>query len=172
MKSKVVRVHLGLFIMIFAVSALSTGCEPLRKKFTRKKKETQETEFVPVLDPVDYPAKQETPEATYKLHYSLWQGWYKDYVIAVQEGSSDKKIRYDLEQLVAHGAEMQKVLQGEKQKQMSGLLAQMEKVQAQYKMPRGVRDDSSLLQQMNFIDKNLRQNLKFQYVKDSLIPTL
>ena len=167
------KVPLGLFIGIFIFMALSTGCEPLRKKFTRKKKEdVSQTEFVPVLDPVDYPDKKESPEQIYKLHYSLWQVWYKDYAIAAQENSSDKKIFYTLNQLLAQVEEMQKVLRGEKQQLVVNIGQQVQNVITQYKTPRGVRDDAGLRQQVMSVDKKLRNNLKFEYVKDNLVTGL
>ena len=43
-----------VFLLCSAVVFMA-GCEPLRKKFTRKKRMSQVKGIDPILDPVDYP---------------------------------------------------------------------------------------------------------------------
>ena len=67
------RNFIGGFLIV-AVMMTTVGCEPLRKKFIRKRKAAQESsEDIPVLEPIDYPDKVYTAEDLYKQHYSLWQ---------------------------------------------------------------------------------------------------
>ena len=64
------RSAIGIIIFLFLSTVLMTGCEPLRKKFTRKRKKDQESEIMPVLDPIDYPARMDSPERRYRHFYS------------------------------------------------------------------------------------------------------
>ena len=74
--------HLRLFILgvcLISLTATLIGCEPLRKKFTRNKKNKEVSqEFIPVLEPIDYAENTKTPEEEYKHYYSLWKVWEKE----------------------------------------------------------------------------------------------
>lgn len=60
---KVSRYLNGVIVLALVMTVpLMSGCEPLRKKFTRKKKETQAKAEMPVFEPIDYPAKVEDPK--------------------------------------------------------------------------------------------------------------
>ena len=95
----------AFLILLFLFGTLtSSGCTPLRKKFTRKKKEDKEQnqKFIPVLEPVDYPEKIYSSLDRYKHHYSLWKVWEKDLIQTIEEDGSDKRQKYLLSQAVNH----------------------------------------------------------------------
>ena len=87
----------SVFLMIFLGSFIlsSIGCEPLRKKFVRqKKKDENAQQFIPVLDPIDYPAAVYSAEEGYRKHYSLWRVWHKELMVSLDEQGIDRRQKY------------------------------------------------------------------------------
>ena len=63
----------ALIACLLGMCVSMSACEPLRKKFTRQKKAdaNADKDFVPVLEPQDYPAPEKNPPEMYKQHYAL-----------------------------------------------------------------------------------------------------
>ena len=123
-------------VLIILLIFIASGCEPLRKKFTRqKKKDESQSAFIPVLDPVDYPDKVETPEESYRHYFSLWQVWDKDFMMRLQENSSDKKINFTFNQVLLQLTEMEKLLTGEKQQKIREYIGQLTALGQDLKQP-------------------------------------
>src|SRR3989338_3029470 len=126
-------------VSVFLLLAVMTtsGCEPLRKKFTRQKKKDQggSSKFIPVLDPIDYPDKVVTPQESYRHYFSLWQAWDKELVMRIEEHASNKKIDFTVHQALAQLTEMEKLLTGEKQKQLGQYIAQLREAQKDLAQP-------------------------------------
>ena len=100
----------------------------MRKKFTRKKKDKEESEkFIPVLEPVDYPQKTYSSQERYKQHYSLWQVWNRDLIQAIQKEDSDKRQKYLLGQMIERLEAMKEVLADEKQKELVVMINDLKK---------------------------------------------
>ena len=155
------------FLLVTMLTA--GGCEPLRKKFVRQKKKTDESsKFIPVLDPIDYPRKTETSEELYKHHFSLWQVWDKELVMRIEERASDKKIQHTLNQVLVQLGEMEKLLTGEKQQQLSQQIAQMSKVQSDLTQPVGIRNNGVIQKQVERVSKKLREGFRLKHVEGSL----
>ena len=76
----------------------SSGCEPLRKKFTRKKKEEKVKGVEPILEPIDYAPLIHAPIERYKYHYNLWHVWHKECITALSIKDNDKRIKYFYDQ--------------------------------------------------------------------------
>ena len=114
-------------ILLLVISVGLTGCEPLRKKFTRKKKaKTEDTSFIPVLEPQEYPEASENPVENYKQHYVLVQVFYKELWRGLTENMSEKNIKFNMEQVINHLAEMKAMLKADKQAdivKLEGLLS-------------------------------------------------
>ncbi len=137
----------SVFIGCICVVVLTvSGCTPLRKKFTRKKKDDggQSQKFIPVLEPIDYPEKVYLPLEKYKHHYSLWKVWEKDLLQTIDRGGSDKRQKYLLEQSVIQLEEMRKVLISEKQAEFSVLVNELRSVQEVYERPASMRSKFSI----------------------------
>ncbi len=156
-----------LLVGFFTMTA--AGCEPLRKKFTRKKKENVETESLPVLDPVIYPDVVKTSDQIYQHHYSLWQVWYRDLLTEFQEKHSDKRRRYIISQMLAQLDAMQDVVQGEKKTLLTQLRDSLQSVSADFERPMGIRNDDLLEKQITHLERQLRNTLSPQDVKGTLI---
>src|SRR3989338_8775878 len=128
-KSVVAQMAVGSVLVLLV--AMLSGCEPLRKKFTRQKKkdQSQSSQFIPVLDPLDYPDKVQTPEEKYRHSFSLWQVWHKELMMRLEEQASDKKINYTFNQVMVQLTEMEKLLTGEKQEKLGEYIGQLSGLQ-------------------------------------------
>src|ERR1700720_3909137 len=96
-----------LFLGIASLLVLSltfSSCDTLRQKFTRKKKkgEVEDQNFVPVLEPQEYPAPELNPVQNYKEHYDLIKAWYTDLWTAIDDKSTGKYIHYTITQVTNH----------------------------------------------------------------------
>lgn len=163
-----------IFSLILAglvcVSLSLSGCEPLRKKFTRKSKKerTVSTETVPILDPEDYPDKPFDPYKEYKYRYSMWNVWYKDYLMATEENTSDKRQSYILGQMVVQLDEMQKLLAAEKQQALEKEKGQLQQVVEDFKTPSPLRNAYIIKSKVMLIDKHIRRDFRPGDVQKSL----
>ena len=97
-----------ILVIILSLSIGLIGCEAVRKKFTRKKKETTK---MPHMYQVKKYEKQPTPEL-YKKHFSYWSSW-SDELIGVL-GQNHKKDSRCIEEIVSNLTDMQNILVPEK----------------------------------------------------------
>lgn len=116
---------------LLCVSVVLTGCEPLRKKFTRKKKASQieNDKFIPVLEPQEYPTPEENPEENYKQHYAMVRVFHKDLMTSVQEKARVKRSSYAYNQVMDHLNQMKSLLIEEKK----GEIEKLERILDYYK---------------------------------------
>jgi len=91
-------------ILVFAAVLNLAGCETLRKKFTRKKKETVK---MPRIYQVKKYEKKPTPEL-YKKHFSYWASWQSEMIKTL--GVNNKKDKLCIEQIVSNLNDMQGIL--------------------------------------------------------------
>ena len=103
------RSPLGVITVCILILSVSLGgCEPLRKKFTRKKKEAKKEEFIPILEPIDYPPSRVSALDQYKYHYSLWQVWDKDLLQLIGEPTMEKRKNYLFTEVMQQLEEMKR----------------------------------------------------------------
>ena len=156
-------------LLVTFVMTITSGCEPLRKKFTRqKKKDAGTAEFIPVLDPVDYPDKVATAEELYRHYYSLWQVWDRELLVSVQQQTSDKRIKANLDQVLVQLTEMGKLLTGEKQKTLQGYTDQVNTIQKDLIQPAQMRNNGLIQRKLERLDKSVREGFRFKEVQGSL----
>ena len=158
-----------LVIFPFVFSFLATGCEPLRKKFTRKKKEEKkETEFVPVLEPQEYPTPVFNPQTEYSRRYNLWKVWYDDFMAGLDENGTNKRQAYIVGQLMAQLEEMEKLLKGQPQGQIHQYKDTLNEVNKLLSLPVPLRNISLIKTKISVINSKIQNNLRPQQIKDSL----
>ena len=118
------RVAVGILCGLLIISLTAGGCVNLRKKFTRQKKKdsAQADEFVPVLEPEEYPEKVYSVTQDYKHYYSLWQVWHKELSTAVFEKQSNKRQLYTVNQLILQADALKKLVNAEKQAGLEEIL--------------------------------------------------
>lgn len=159
-----------VFICLLSISLASSGCEPLRKKFTRQKKKDQgASEIVPILEPIDYPDKVHSPLEDYKQRYSLWQVWYREFLNSLDESSSVKQKLYQLDQLIAQLQEMQKLLIPEKNSKLAVLIVQFQSLKEGVQEPGPFKNTTNIKLKTELLGKQIRGEYRFSKVKDSLI---
>ena len=168
MALKIQKTGIKFLLVFFIITA--SGCEPFRKKFIRqKKKDESQSQMIPVLDPIDYPAKVESPEDSYRQYFSLWQVWDKELVMRIGEHASDKKINFTFNQLLLQLTEMEKLLSGEKQQQLNQYITQLSALHNDLSQPAGVRNDRVIQSKIERIGKDLRQGFRFKDIQSSLV---
>lgn len=149
-----------IVLLVIAV-ALTAGCEPLRKKFSRKKKKVEETaESLPILDPVDYPDKIETPDVLYKKQYSLWRVWHKDLVRIFEDNGNEKRLTYTVDQMLEQMAGMEKFLTGESKTRFSALIADIKTLREEFGKPAALRNKAALTTKIMKFEKEMRAHFR------------
>ena len=159
------------FIVAVLVMCISfSSCDSLRKKFTRQKKkgQTESQEFVPVLEPQDYPAPENNPVEMYKQHYDIIKAWYTDLWTALGESGVEKKIKYTLKQIYGHIEEMQKLVNTDKQIDLGRLKEDLKYYEQSLDENESVRNKSRIQSDLRDFDRRLRR-LNITKVKDSLV---
>ena len=152
-----------MVIMMLVCSMALSGCEPLRKKFTRQKKKSAKEEFIPVLDPIDYPAAHVTSEEKYSYHFSMWQVWSKDLRNLLGETTMDKRKRYLMAQIMAQLTELKRWVPEEYRPKVDKAIGDYEKVMKELDKP-------EIMQSQTMIESNLRRTENF--VRNELDPKI
>jgi hypothetical protein len=162
---------MGVFVVCatFLMAGLS-GCEPLRKKFVRQKKKDKDGEQVtPILDPIDYPRAVATAEEQYHRHYTLSQVWFKELLIHLTEGGSDKKTIFLMNQIKTQVTEMHALLTGEYQAKANAFLQQILDIDQELQLPAAVRNNDGIYRRLNRISWDIRLTLDEKEVKGQLV---
>ena len=96
-------------VLVIAALCLNlAGCETLRKKFTRKKKEPVK---MPRIYQVKKYEKKPTPEL-YRKHFSYWASWHSEMIKAL--GKNSKKDKLCIDEIVSNLNDMHNILLPEK----------------------------------------------------------
>jgi len=169
-RSRLAKMVLGCLVV--ALLSSSAGCEPLRKKFTRKKKESAEKEFIPVLVPDEYPAAVKTVDGVYRQYYSMWQVWCRDAMTNIDENASDKRLGYSLNKMVGQMEGMSELLVGKTQQQMAASIAEARQIVILAEEQESVRNKSALMRQLRTLDKKVRKDFRPAQVGGSLATVL
>ena len=159
------------FIAVVCVALALSGCEPLRKKFTRKSKKERadsSAESQPILAPEDYPEKPFDPLKEYKYRYSMWNVWYKDYLMAAEDGVSDKRQVYILNQMIAQLEEMEKNLTEDKRKELSQVEEKLQRTVQNFKTPGPMRNSFTTKDEVSAVDKDIRNRFNPAGIEKSL----
>ena len=169
--------HRGKFLMtVVAVVVLSlslTSCENVRKKFVRQKKkdQTEDKNFIPVLEPQEYPAPEKNPIENYKQHYSLIKAWYKDLEVSLIARYPGGSVSYALKQIFSHIDEMQKLLLEPMHPELQKLRGLLTYYRDSLEDPAAMRNVSRLQSDLRAFDRQLR-SLNPGKIKDKLVPVV
>ncbi|MFA5146350.1 MAG: hypothetical protein WC515_03100 [Candidatus Omnitrophota bacterium] len=106
--------------LIFFLAVNLTGCDALRKKFTRKKKDAVK---MPRIYQVKKYEKKPTPEL-YKKHYSYWMTWQSELIRVL--GENHKKDMRCIEEIVGNLKDMRSILVKEKGDELTPHIEKME----------------------------------------------
>ena len=115
------RKIISISIIFFMLINLA-GCETVRKKFTKKKKEPVK---MPRIYQVKVYEKRPTPEL-YKKHYAFWVSWQSELIKVL--GENHKKDMRCIEEIVGNLDDMQNILVKEKADELKSHTEKLEKV--------------------------------------------
>lgn len=132
------RRYTVLFLMVAVLFA--SGCEPLRKKFVRKKKADQENQTVVILDPEDYAEKARDPLEGYTKHYQLWKVWVGELSLAVEDKRGDKKVSSTILRVQEQLKAMKKFLSEENQSVIDAYADDLNTISEEYEKPEQARN--------------------------------
>ena len=158
----------SFLVLLLVVNVAVTGCEPLRKIFTRQKKKEKESTEIPILDPIDYRDKIYSVEQIYREHYSLYQVWLKDLLIIIKDKESVKRKIYNLDQALAQLKIMRQLVSDDKKKEMARLSEGLENIKKNLKEGRAF-DARSLELNIERIDRQIREGFKLGAIKNHLL---
>jgi dsDNA-binding SOS-regulon protein len=124
---KMKKVCLISLILICGVTSL-TGCETLKKKFTRKRKSQDSQEQV-IIVPRDYAAHPVANDLLYKQYFTYWKSWNQE-LVASFEGNAHKKIVDCAQQSLLNLQKMASFLKEEKAKELGVFIKKTEDLKA------------------------------------------
>ncbi len=162
----------ALIACLVVTSISLSACEPLRKKFTRQKKKdaSAEQDFVPVLEPQEYPAADKDPVQSYKQHYDLIKAWYRDMWTALEERGSDKQQRYLIKTIYGHIDDMRKLVGPQQQQELDELAKTLSYYDSALGVPPAMRNVSRIRSDLRAFDRMLRHKLRADKIKGAFIP--
>jgi hypothetical protein len=156
-------------VLMVVVSLSLSSCETLRKKFTRNKKKNESSDFIPVLEPQEYPAPQNDPVKQYRQHYALIKAWHKELSSNVQEKVSDKKQTYTLNEIYNHISEMQKLVNTQTSAQLQKAAEQLNYYRDALQQPVPLRNITRIQSDLRAFHHMLVQ-LNVNKIKEDLAP--
>lgn len=119
-------------IVIFSCVCLLTGCETLRKKFTRKRKTIDNKENV-VIVPRDYDEHPFSSDVLYKQYFSYWKAWNQELIQSLGDQESFKRIMSSSQQAAANLKKMSSYLTDEKAGELNVYVEKLGKIDAEIK---------------------------------------
>ena len=155
---------------LLSVLVAAGGCEPLRKKFIRQKKQDKELSgTIPILEPIDYPEKIHSPAGDYRQRYAMLQVWHRELVNTLEGAAGSKQGLYDLDQIVAQLQEMQKLLTPQKSAGLSAVIAQFESLKEGVRQSGPFQNKTNIKLNAESLGKQIREEYRFDKVKESLV---
>ena len=150
---------LSLTLMVCFAVFFSSGCEPLRKKFIRQKKVEKKIEDAPILTPIDYAPKNNSPQKRYEYQYSLFRVWYKELRQEMTETKfpSNQREQYLLGEMIARLQEMKKWIVAEKQEGMTASIKELENIEEQLKESSFFGNNVSMNTHIDRVEKKIRR---------------
>lgn len=161
----------SVFVFLILAIFTNSGCEPLRKKFVRKKKDDQGRQINVILDPQDYPEQTKTPLDAYRQHYQLWKIWEGELSLAIEEARGDKKVLAAVERMQIELNAMQKILPPAEQKALESAIEDLTKINAEYEKGEAIRNRAIVSSVLNSHRRNVKNNFSPDKIKDLLPAT-
>ncbi len=150
-------------VIMFCLLLNITGCESMRKKFTRKKKESVKA---PRIYQVKKYVKKPSPEL-YKKHYVYWMTWHSELLRVL--GDNHKKDLSCIEGIISNLKDMQGILTDEKAAKLKPRIDSMLKVKEII-----VNEDLTMFNKdyvrrtLEREDRAIKREFVYDKVKDSL----
>ncbi|MBF0483241.1 MAG: hypothetical protein HQL25_00900 [Candidatus Omnitrophica bacterium] len=169
MVNNFVRRQFIIIILLAAFCLTAAGCETLRKKFVRNKKEAAESTVEPILDPIDYPAKQYDPIEKYKYHYSMFQVWSKEISQNFTSSMNVYRQKYLCSQVIEQLQLMSEMLNAGKKEKLVGAISMLEKNSAKLDNPIAMANLNSVATDFERNFKIVRVDFKPKMVEKEIV---
>ncbi|HPB68533.1 MAG TPA: hypothetical protein PLT76_04485 [Candidatus Omnitrophota bacterium] len=157
----VAPVTAGLIGALVTVQVFCAGCEPVRRKFIRKKRTANmETAVQPVFEPEDYPADRVPPADQYQDHYNRVLAWNQEVLTGIEEKASDKRIVFSLNACLKELEGMDGLLPESARGELRQIKGEMEKVRDEFSVPAAYRPYQNYARKLMRLDRRVRQTLK------------
>ena len=161
---------MAVVVILFVSSVfLLSGCETLRKKFTRKRKNKESTETV-VIVPRDYSAHPFPNDVLYKQYFVYWKSWNQELVSSLSEAENYKKIDECVDQSLANMKKMQAYLKEEKGKEFEVFVKKTEVLKEEIMAAKNMPPSrmNILRYSADRILSNVNRNFDLKKMKDHL----
>lgn len=119
-----------VFVVILSGIFMLTGCESIRKKFTRKRKD-RESQDQMIIVPRDYSAHPFPSDVMYKQYFIYWKSWNQELITSLNDYSSYKKILDCVEQAIINLKKMATYLNEDKSKELEVYIKRTEDLKTQ-----------------------------------------
>lgn len=120
------QIFLRLFVIGCALCFL-TGCETLKRKFTRQRK-TKQTQEEMIIVPRDYSAHPFPNDVLYKQYFVYWKSWNQELITALNDQAPYKKILDCADQALVNLRKMAAYLQEDKAKALGVFVRETEQL--------------------------------------------
>mgnify|MGYP001570228857 CR=1 FL=1 len=117
-------------VVILSFILMLTGCESLRRKFTRKRK-SREPQDQMIIVPRDYSAHPFPSDVMYKQYFIYWKSWNQELITSLNDYSSYKKILDCVEQAIMNLKKMATYLNEDKSKELEAYIKKTEDLKTQ-----------------------------------------
>jgi len=156
-----------IFLLVFLIIIIS-GCESVRKKFIRKRKEPERQEEM-ILVPQDYSKQRLPADIAYLNYYNYWKSWHTELLQFMQEGSNFKKVKTCFEQVLLNLERMKEILTQQKAEQLAEYISKIKQLEIEFE------DDFKISINLNRIRSKLEgvlndinKHFSFSKVKNNL----
>lgn len=123
------RVEILIVMCFVACVFFATGCETLRRKFVRKRKNTGNTEPM-VIVPRDYSAHPFPNDVLYKQYFVYWKSWNQELVSSLNDKLSYKKVIDCVRQSLVNLKKMKDLLSDEKAGELQGYIIKTQELES------------------------------------------
>ncbi len=159
----------GMVFLLVGAVTMTSGCEPLRKKFIRKKKDdTSENQTAAILDPVDYPANVKSVGQVYSQHYSLWKVWLRDLEDIVADNASEKRVSHTLAQMREHLVAMQQLLKDVSREKIEIYVTEVDNLSREFEKSAPFRNKIALTSRIHNLGRKVKKFFAPDKIKDEL----
>ncbi|MGE5280640.1 MAG: hypothetical protein ACM3L6_07860 [Deltaproteobacteria bacterium] len=117
-------------ILVLGVVLTMSGCETLRRKFTRKKRRAAAQETM-IVSPRDYSEHPFPNDTMYRQYFAYWKAWNQEWIASLADRDSHKKVLSCGDQTVANLEKMATYLKDEQRQELGGYVEQARALQGE-----------------------------------------
>ena len=163
--TKMIKKIITTILLLSLISSL-TGCETVRRKFTRKKKAKT---VRPMFYKKDGDFEEKRPPAElYEMHYVYWKTWMDDLID--RAGLNRKRDNRSINEAISNLIDMKKYLTGEKKEELDQYIEEIKIATDRIRSTKliGARM-SGLRQNLDKLKRRVARKFYYKKVKDYIV---